>query len=154
MTEESLPYITYLLEVIKTSAIKSADPYYQEAVDLRVRELRVLRLLHEKPGVTATELRHMLVLDKTLLSKNLAFLEKRGLICRTIHPNDSRQQCLSLSEEGERVWATSEEIGRNLESAMFSQLSRAEHLQLVDLLQRAYASLAHWEKERRSAPSA
>ena len=75
-------YLTYKLDLIKTLATKAADAYYVEASGMRVRELRLLRLVHDTPGVAATELRHRLVLDKTLLSKNLADLEKRGLIER------------------------------------------------------------------------
>ena len=51
-----MAYFTYRLERLKTAAIKAANPYYLDAVNLRVRELRVLRLLQESPGVTASEL--------------------------------------------------------------------------------------------------
>ena len=67
-----MPYLTYQLDLIKTVAIKAADEYYEEALDLRVRELRVLRLLNETPGLTATELKHKLVLmtKKARMIKN------------------------------------------------------------------------------------
>ena len=78
---------------------------------MRVRELRVLRLIHDFPGIVASQLRHKVELDKTLLSKNLALLESRGLIARTPDRRDNRLQCLSLTEEGVRVWQLCEQIG-------------------------------------------
>ena len=120
------PYLTYKLDLLKTIATRAADPYYVEAADLRVRELRVLRLIHDFPGIVASQLRHKVELDKTLLSKNLALLESRGLIARTPDRRDNRLQCLSLTEEGMRVWQLCEQIGRRLEGQMFADLGEAE----------------------------
>ena len=146
-----MPYLTYQLDLIKTVAIKAADEYYEEALDLRVRELRVLRLLNETPGLTATELKHKLVLDKTLLSKNLSYLEKRGLITRTPDAQDTRLHKISLTAEGRRVCRKSEQIGQRIEKQIFAQLSAQEWQQLGQLLDKAYASFQHWEAARSKA---
>ena len=44
MTDSNTPYLTYKLDLIKTIASKAADAHYRKAFDLRIRELRVLRL--------------------------------------------------------------------------------------------------------------
>lgn len=138
-------YLTYKLDLLKTLATKAIDPHYQVLAGMRVRELRLLRLLHDQPGIAATELRHQLVLDKTLLSKNLADLERRGLIERRPHERDNRLQCLHLSAEGERVWLACERLGRQVEADMFADLSAEEWEQLHALLNRAIASLNRWQ---------
>ena len=51
-----LDYLTYKLDLIKTLATKAADPHYERASGLRIRELRVLRLLHASPGIVATDM--------------------------------------------------------------------------------------------------
>ena len=140
-------YLTYKLDLIKTLATKAADAYYVEASGMRVRELRLLRLVHDTPGVAATELRHRLVLDKTLLSKNLADLEKRGLIERETDPHDNRVQRLHLSAEGLRVWRECERIGRRLEAEMFADMPEDDWHRLHDLLDSALASLDRWRAE-------
>ena len=137
-------YLTYKLDLLKTLATKAIDPHYQVLAGMRVRELRLLRLLHDQPGIAATELRQQLVLDKTLLSKNLSDLEKRGLIQRATDPNDSRVQRLSLSEEGTRAWLESERIGRQLEHEMFGELPPADWQRLHELLDEVTTSLYHW----------
>ena len=144
-----LDYLTYKLDLIKTLATKAADPHYERASGLRIRELRVLRLLHASPGIVATELRRKLVLDKTLLSKNLSDLEKRGLIQRTTDPNDSRVQRLSLSDEGTRAWLESEHIGRQLEHEMFGELPASDWQRLHELLDDITLSLYHWMERQK-----
>lgn len=99
------------------------------------------------PGVTATELRHKLVLDKTLLSKNLAVLEERGLICYNTDPQDNRVHRLQLTEKGTQAWKKCEKIGRDLEAKMFGELSIEELEQLQQLLHRAYTSFSNWNEQ-------
>lgn len=135
-----MPYLTYRLVQISSAAIKAADVYYHDAVGLKIRELRVLRLLHDMPGSTPTALLANLELDKTLLSKNLASLEQRGLISRSLDALDNRRQCLYLTKRGEQIWAEAEKIGRGLEKDMFAGLSDAEWTQLHNLLERASES--------------
>ena len=138
-------YLTYKLDLLKTLATKAIDPHYQVLAGMRVRELRLLRLLHDQPGIAATELRQQLVLDKTLLSKNLADLDRRGLIERRPHERDNRLQCLHLSAEGQRVWAACEQLGRQVEADIFADLSPEEWEQLHARLNRAIASLNRWQ---------
>ena len=147
------PYLTYKLDLIKTLATKAADQHYQKAVGMRVRELRVLRLIHALPGVAASELGQRLVLEKTLMSKYLADLEQRGLIQRTLDPQDNRVHRLSLTQTGQDVWQTSEQIGRALEQQMFQQLDAAEWEQLNGLLDQLHDSLLHWQASHAPAGS-
>jgi DNA-binding MarR family transcriptional regulator len=142
------PYLTYKLDLIKSQATQAADQAYAAELDLRVRELRVLRPVHEHPGISATELRRLLVLDKTLMSKNLALLEQRGLIRREVHEADNRFQRLYLTEEGERAWRVSERLGRQMEADMFGELTPEQWQQLHGLLDAVLASFDHWRSRR------
>ena len=148
MTTTENSYLTYKLDLVKTLAAKAADQRYVKAVGLRIRELRVLRLIHQAPGIAATELGQQLVLDKTLISKHVAELERRGLLQRQIDPNDSRIHSLSLTDEGQRVWAVCEHIGRELEHEMFGALDQKEWQQLHVLLDRASVSVQAWQVEQ------
>jgi DNA-binding MarR family transcriptional regulator len=144
MITSSQPYLTFKLDLAKTLISKAADPYYERAVGLRIRELRVLRLIHDFPGIAAKELVDKIVLDKTLLSKNLAALEMRGLIRKGPDRRDGRRQCLDLTEEGLRAWRVCEDIGRRLESEMFAEISEADWNRLHELLDRVITSFEHW----------
>ena len=143
-----MPYLTYRLTQISTIAIKAADPVYYQSVGLKVRELRVLRLVHEMPHRTSGELLGMTELDKTLLSKNLAKLEQKGCIKRENDPADSRRQYIDLTEQGERIWQQAEQIGHELEQQMFARLDETEWQQLHQLLNQAWTSLQEWQAKK------
>lgn len=142
---EHQPFLTYSLERLSSAAIKVADVHYLDACDLKVRELRVLRLIQSRPGCTPTELLGGLELDKTLLSKYLAALEQKGLILRRVDERDNRRQCLFLSEQGGQVWQVAEQLGRSLEAEMFGGLSAEEWEHLHSLLEKARLSLQNWQ---------
>ena len=145
-----VPYLTYKLDLIKSLATKAADSTYGAEIDLRVRELRLLRLMHDHPGITATELRYLLVLDKTLMSKNLAVLEQRGLLRREVDGADNRVQRLYLTTEGMRVWRIAERLGRRMEEEMFGELTHAQWQQLHGLLDAVLVSFQHWRDRQAS----
>ncbi len=150
MKKNETPYLTYKLDLIKTIVMKAGNAAYKKALNLGVRELRVLRLVHDFPGITATDLGNRLVLDKTLLSKNISFLEGRGLISRCTNAQDNRQQCLTLTEEGMRVWYEGERIGRGLETDMFADFSEAEWTRLHQMLDRLLLSIDHWKARNKA----
>lgn len=141
-----MPYLTYRMTQVVNTAIKIADPIYQAAVGLKIRELRVLRLIHEHPHSTSSELLNMIELDKSLLSKNLTFLEEEGLITRQSDPNDARRQYINLSRKGEKIWQQAEEVGQKLEREIFADLSEIQWKQLHDLLNVSWASLQKWQE--------
>ena len=137
-------YLTYKLDLAKTLATKAADPFYEKEAGLRIRELRVLRLIHDFPGIAAKELVHKIVLDKTLLSKNLAELEDRGLIRKMPDRRDARRQSLELTDQGLEVWRRCEAIGRRLEAEMFAEISKDDWDRLHEILDRVITSFEHW----------
>lgn len=141
-----MPYLTYRMTQVVNTAIKIADPIYQAAVGLKIRELRVLRLIHEHPHSTSSELLNMIELDKSLLSKNLTFLEEEGLITRQSDPNDARRQYINLSRKGEKIWQQAEEVGQKLEREIFADLSETQWKQLHDLLNVSWESLQKWQE--------
>lgn len=144
-------YLTYKLDLIKTLAVKSADPLYHKASGLRVKELRLLRLIHDYPDITSSELKVKLVLDKTLLSKHLADLEQRGLIEKTPDTADNRVYRLNLTKDGLATWKTCEKIGCDLERQMFAEISDDDWQQLHGLLDKILLSLTHWQQLPKSA---
>lgn len=146
-----MPYLTYRLTQISSAAIKAADPLYHAAVGLKIRELRVLRLIHDYPHHTARELLRRIELDKTLLSKNLSFLEAKGCITRQNDPDDARRQYIDLTKKGEEIWQTAEQIGQALEKQMFAGLKPGQWQQLHDLLDHAWDSLQDWKKQEQES---
>ncbi|MEN3931497.1 MarR family winged helix-turn-helix transcriptional regulator [Microvirga sp. W0021] len=145
MKSTSGPYLTYKLELIQTQAIKAADRIYKKDIGLSLREIRLLRFIHDYPKITATDLVGKMVLDKALLSKNIAVLEKKGLIKRETSSHDSRVQCLFLTEDGEKVWQQAEIIGRGLENITFGSFSDEEWENLHASLDKLIELVNKWQ---------
>jgi len=122
-----VPYfLTFKLDLIKSEMISRANAAYRPAVGLDVRSLRVLRIICDTPGITATTLKELTLIEKTLLSKLVADLIERKLVRRSIHPDDARHFQLRPTAAGKRIRATSDELGQSLETEMLSILSADE----------------------------
>lgn len=127
-------YLTFRLDLAKSVMLHRANQVYRRELGLDVRSLRLLRAICDTPGVTATRLREITLVEKTLLSKDLAQLAGLKLVRRTIHPDDARHHQLWATASGKRVRAASDDLGHAMESIMLSMLSPEEHATLNELL--------------------
>lgn len=127
-------YLTFRLDLASAALIGRANDVYKSAFGLDVRTLRVLRLICEMPGVTASEIAARTMIEKTLLSKLLPVLFDGGLATREAREADRRSFALLPTEEGRRVATASEALGRNLEARMTASLDAAERDMLDRLL--------------------
>ncbi|WP_233835924.1 MarR family winged helix-turn-helix transcriptional regulator [Paraburkholderia sp. ZP32-5] len=123
-------FLTFKLDLIKSEMISRANAAYRPAFGLDVRSLRVLRIICDAAGITATELKEQTLIEKTLLSKLVADLIERKLVRRSIHPDDARHFQLWPTAAGKRVRAASDELGQSLETEMLSMLSAGERGEL------------------------
>jgi MarR family transcriptional regulator, temperature-dependent positive regulator of motility len=123
-------FLTFKLDLIKSEMISRANAAYRPAVGLDVRSLRVLRIICDAPGITATTLKELTLIEKTLLSKLVADLIERKLVRRSIHPDDARHFQLWPTAAGKRTRASSDELGHTLETEILSVLSADERGQL------------------------
>src|SRR5690606_3710470 len=98
-----LDYVTFRMDVVNELAKAVASTVYEEEVGLSLRELRLMRFIARYPGLTVTRLIEQTHLEKTLTSKTLAGLVRRGLVVRTICGIDARQTNLYLTSEGARL---------------------------------------------------
>jgi MarR family transcriptional regulator, temperature-dependent positive regulator of motility len=138
-------FLTFKLDLIKTEMISRANAVYKPACGLDVRSLRVLRIICDAPGITATAVKEQTLIEKTLLSKVMADLIERKQVRRTIHPDDARHFQLWPTPAGKRTRAASDELGQALEAELLAVLSHDEHAALdhiVDKLVDAFRASA------------
>lgn len=138
-------FLTFKLDLVKSEMIRQANAVYRPACGLDVRSLRVLRIICDEPGITASMLKGQTLIEKTLLSKVMAELIKRKLVRRTVHPNDARHFQLWPTVAGKRTRSSSDELGMSLEVEMLAALSSEELEELnriMDKLVEAFRSSA------------
>lgn len=131
---EFADYLTFKLDLLKAEMLRDANQIYRQEVGLDVRSLRLLRAICDNPGVTATGLRELTLIEKTILSKVLAELLELKLIRRSPHRSDARLLQLWPTARGKKLRAASDVIGHALESSMLSVLTPAEQKSLNRLL--------------------
>ncbi|CAJ1190698.1 hypothetical protein CPR19092_LGOLGGFK_01347 [Companilactobacillus paralimentarius] len=68
-----------------------------------MNEARVMAFLHFHQSSTATDIQNELGFDKGQLSKMLTKLEKKGILKRTLNPEDRRHYLLDLTSTGEEL---------------------------------------------------
>lgn len=68
-----------------------------------MNEARVIAFLYFHHSSTATDIQNELCFDKGQLSKMLTKLEKKGILKRTLNPEDRRHYLLDLTDTGEEL---------------------------------------------------
>jgi DNA-binding MarR family transcriptional regulator/GNAT superfamily N-acetyltransferase len=97
-------------------------------------EARVIYELAHHEKMTATELCSELGLDAGYLSRILRHLKKGGLINKQLSQTDGRQNLLSLTERGQKAFATLNARSHNEIGTMLSNLSAADQKRLVEAM--------------------
>ncbi|MDT9686321.1 MarR family transcriptional regulator [Streptomyces sp. TRM76323] len=76
--------------------------------DLPLVSYTLLAHIHDRAGCSATDLAAHYLLDKSTVSRQLASLERLGLVERRPDPGDHRVQVLHPTQEGRRVLASTQ----------------------------------------------
>lgn len=135
-------YLTYKFDLIKTEAIRTANEFYRRHLDgLVTRDLRVVRLIGDFPGLSVSELREKAFLEKTLLSKTLTNLVSLSLVKRVNNPKDNRQYFLWLTPKGKKLREYSDQLGVDMENAWLGELTDEERMMLDCICDKLIAHL-------------
>jgi len=130
-------YLTYRLDVLSTGAIRMANEVYAARCGLGVRELRVLRLIDDNPGITFSDLIAETRFERSLASRLLNGLLREALVERENSATDARVFNLRTTKAGRERRRLATRIGQKLEADLLrplSQLQRADLLRSIELL--------------------
>ncbi|MDX3071063.1 MarR family winged helix-turn-helix transcriptional regulator [Streptomyces sp. NPDC088354] len=100
----------------------------------------MLDYMKERGGCRGTDLASHFLLDKSTVSRQIAMLERAGLIARGSDPQDQRGQILRPSEQGLRLLAEANERRRIAFAGRFADWDDTDVQQLADHLQRYNAA--------------
>jgi DNA-binding MarR family transcriptional regulator len=105
------------------------------AGDLTPQQAETLQLIAEKGALSTSVLASLLGIDPSTASRNLAGLERAGLISRKRAPDDGRQTDVRLTPRGRR---TAESVTANTFDALIEvmeKVPRAERQRVTDALE-------------------
>ena len=131
-------YTTFALDVLSEDLKAIASQVYDRECGVTIRELRLLRCIGAEPGLVLSRLIQLARLEKTLASKHMTDLVRRGLVVRSVGTVDARNILIHLTEAGRDVVMRAEPIGRRMEAMLLKQLTDEE----VAVFHRCLAKLA------------
>lgn len=133
---------TYQLASIAEDAITPAAKLFKQRFGLDVRELRVLRLIGDEPGISFTELAHRTRFERSATSRMLSRLIKTALVRRVIDEEDARKFQFFLTQKGENLRQQADPLSLELESLILSILTGQERQEFRRVLDKLTVWLA------------
>jgi DNA-binding MarR family transcriptional regulator len=128
-------YLTYRLDVLSTGAIRMANEVYVARCGLEVRELRVLRLIDDNPGITFSDLIEETRFERSLASRLLNGLLREGLVERENSAADARVFHLRTTAAGRARRRLAARIGEKLETQLLRPLSEPQWAALFETIE-------------------
>ncbi|MFJ1260600.1 MarR family winged helix-turn-helix transcriptional regulator [Cupriavidus sp. CuC1] len=121
-----LEHLNFRLDVLSALAKGVASDLYEAECGVTLRDLRVLRFVDMQPGISLGPLIVLTYLEKTLVSKLVTALAKRGLLVRSTGTEDARVINLHLTRKGKAIVSKCDKIGKRFDEQLMSVLSLEE----------------------------
>ena len=126
-------FLPYRLNVLASVVSQGLSSIYAERYGLGIPEWRVLATLGQFGSMTAKDIGAHSHMHKTKVSRAIASLTKRRFVHRRINRRDLREAFVSLTREGEAIYADLVPIAQGFAAELSAGFTAAERQQL-DLL--------------------
>ena len=110
----------------------------------------ILLLLQQEDGQSQTALAEKLYIQPATLTKSLDRMERSGLSQRRPHPDDRRITQVHITERGQELCSSINEVWQNLNMETFGVLTSEEQDNLRLLLEKVRTNLLDSKFERNS----
>ncbi|MEL7184219.1 MAG: MarR family transcriptional regulator, partial [Pseudomonadota bacterium] len=117
-------FLPYLLNQAASETSLEFQKYYKGKYGLLQTEWRVIFHLGRNGTMTATDICTRARIHKTKVSRAVSGLERRRYLSRRAVPNDRRHEGLTLTRQGEVVYADLREAAFRFDRAVMAQIPR------------------------------
>lgn len=129
-------YLPYRLSVASNAVSRLIARAYESRFGLKIPEWRVLAVLAEHPNITQQQIALRTEMDKVTVSRAAQALARRRLILASPDAEDGRARRLSLSEEGQALYAEVSPAALALEADLLQAAPAADVTALLRQLRR------------------
>jgi DNA-binding MarR family transcriptional regulator len=119
-------------------ATRNVTQLYDDALrpsGLRTTQLNTLNAIGEEGEATVTKLTELLLIDQTTLTRNLAVLERDGLIKQVQKP-DGRLKSVRLTKKGEQALQAALPLWAEIQEKVTKAISASAWMSMRDELER------------------
>ena len=134
-------YVPYRLSVTSNKASSLIAKAYQARFGLTIWEWRVIAVLGEGAAMTAQAVCEATAMDKVSVSRAIRALDERGLVIRARNKQDRRASDVSLTPDGQAIYAEVAPLALDYEQKLLAAFSDEERDQLMRLLDKLEAQL-------------
>jgi DNA-binding MarR family transcriptional regulator len=129
-------FLPYRLSVLANRVSRAVAQRYADEFDLTIPEWRVMAILGRSSGLTAREVAEATEMDKVAISRAVARLMANKRVSARVDREDARRQMLTLTREGERIYARIAPVALASEARLLKALTPADQAALDRLLDR------------------
>jgi len=116
----------YRLNVLASIVSQGFARLYSERFGIGIPQWRVVAVLGQHGGLTATEVGRRTHMHKTMVSRAVGELERQGLVARRRNRADKREAFLSLTDTGRRIYGEIVPLARDYAARLTADLSAAD----------------------------
>ena len=131
-------YLPYFISHINNRLTSGASQLYRKRFGIGLNEFRILSVLANTPGSTATHICEVLGTHKAVVSRSLQEMAAKKLVhIDTTH----KERKLTLTSEGDRMHDDIVLLALGRDQRLTHGFSKDERRQLLDMLQRLLANM-------------
>jgi len=127
-------FVPYRLSVLSNRVSDAIARHYSERFGLSIPEWRVMAVLGQTPGLSASEVASRTAMDKVQVSRAVASLLGSKRIARVGDEKDGRVTRLSLTRQGTAIYDEIVPLALHLEAVFLAALTPAERATLSTLM--------------------
>jgi DNA-binding MarR family transcriptional regulator len=127
-------FVPYKLSVLSNRVSDAIARHYSERFGLSIPEWRVMAVLGQTPGLSASEVASRTAMDKVQVSRAVASLLRAKRIARVGDKKDGRITRLSLTRQGTAIYDEIGPLALHLEQVFLAALTPGERATLMALM--------------------
>ncbi|TDJ24310.1 MAG: MarR family transcriptional regulator [Gammaproteobacteria bacterium] len=141
-------FTPYRLSVLTNRISSLIARAYTDRFGISIPQWRVIAVLGEESGITATEVAQRTAMDKVAVSRAVQGLVKGGRVRRLASQQDGRVAKLRLTAKGQRIYNEITPLALGYEDAVLEPLTRVERGYLDAILRKLSQRLDSLEAAR------
>ncbi|VDG30405.1 MarR family winged helix-turn-helix transcriptional regulator [Lactiplantibacillus mudanjiangensis] len=133
------PFNKYIASIYRQS--KNEFNQQVAALDIRATEGDLLLFISDHPNISQRQIAQQMVLDPSLVARDLRDLVTRQLVTRTADPHDGRAHLIALTVLGQQQANEIRQVMANWWAALFAATPKADAQTTSDQLAAIYETL-------------